>query len=130
MIYDSYGILATMKVNESVFVGFGKNFWVKVPYVVDTALLRVLRVNKQLFSLYAFGAFAVALMKIMRKIMLLIKLCFAVVALKLLTGETFKVVILTLVAQAVGAFLLAKKFPVIKTFTFPKKRGRSQQHSR
>jgi hypothetical protein len=127
MLYDDYFLFSTMAVNDRVYLGVLSWIWVPIPWpvsvVVAKTVLQFARANRKVLRIYAGAAVGFVLMKILKKIMMVVKLAFALIALKLLTGESFAWVLITLLSHGAFAYLvLFQKFPGLKKMLVKGKR--------
>jgi hypothetical protein len=127
MLYDDYFLFSTMAVNDRVYLGVSSWIWVPIPWplsvVVAKTVLQFARANRKVLRIYAGAGVGFVLMKVLKKIMMVVKLAFALIALKLLTGESFAWVLITLLSHGAFAYLvLFQKFPGLKKMLVKGKR--------
>jgi hypothetical protein len=127
MLYDDYFFFSTMVVNDRVYLGVLSWIWLPIPWpvsvVVAKTVLQFARANRKVLRIYAGASVGFVLMKVLKKIMMVVKLAFALIALKLLTGESFAWVLITLLSHGAFAYLvLFQKFPGLKKMLVKGKR--------
>ena len=93
MIYDDYVLFSTMVVNENVYVGALSFVWVPVPWpaslVLAKTVLAFARANRNVLKAYAGVGVGFVLMKVLKKFVMVVKLVFALIALKA-TNDAFE----------------------------------------
>ena len=130
MIYDDYFLFSTMVVNENVYVGALSFVWVPVPWpaslVLAKTVLAFARANRNVLKAYAGVGVGFVLMKVLKKFVMVVKLVFALIALKLFTGESFGWILITLASHGAFAYLvLFERFPRLKNIL---SRGKRHRH--
>ena len=130
MIYDDYVLFSTMVVNENVYVGALSFVWVPVPWpaslVLAKTVLAFARANRNVLKAYAGVGVGFVLMKVLKKFVMVVKLVFALIALKLFTGESFGWILITLASHGAFAYLvLFERFPRLKNIL---SRGKRHRH--
>ena len=130
MIYDDYFFVSTMVVNENVYVGALSFVWVPVPWpaslVLAKTVLAFARANRNVLKAYAGVGVGFVLMKVLKKFVMVVKLVFALIALKLFTGESFGWILITLASHGAFAYLvLFERFPRLKNIL---SRGKRHRH--
>ena len=130
MIYDDYFLFSTMVVNENVYVGALSFVWVPVPWpaslVLAKTVLAFARANRNVLKAYAGVGVGFVLMKVLKKFVMVVKLVFALIALKLFTGESFGWILITLASHGAFAYLvLFERFPRLKKIL---SRGKRHRH--
>ena len=133
MLYDDYFLFSTMVVNERVYLGVLPSVWVPIPWPVSLVLAKTVlafaRANRKVLKVYFAGCVGFVLMKVLKKIMMVVKLAFAVIALKLFSGESFGWVLITLASHGAFAYLvLFERFPKLKKIVFPRRGGGGKRH--
>ena len=133
MLYDDYFLFSTMVVNERVYLGVLPSVWVPIPWPVSLVLAKTVlafaRANRKVLKVYFAGYVGFVLMKVLKKIMMVVKLAFAVIALKLFSGESFGWVLITLASHGAFAYLvLFERFPKLKKIVFPRRGGGGKRH--
>ena len=128
MLYDDYFLFSTMVVNGRVYLGVLPSVWVPIPWPVSLVLAKTVlafaRANRKVLKVYFAGCVGFVLMKVLKKIMMVVKLAFAVIALKLFSGESFGWVLITLASHGAFAYLvLFERFPKLKKIVFPRRGG-------
>ena len=118
MLYDDYFLFSTMVVNERVYLGVLPSVWVPIPWPVSLVLAKTVlafaRANRKVLKVYFAGCVGFVLMKVLKKIMMVVKLAFAVIALKLFSGESFGWVLITLASHGAFAYLVLFEVPKVE----------------